>query len=131
MHEFSLVESMIGLVLESAAENGITRVSAVKLVVGKLIMAQPELLRFSFDVLKKEETILKGAFLEIEEKPLMMRCGECGNSFPEYAEFICPSCGGTLEIITGKELYIEHYEGDSGEDDGVEGCNGAATPAGE
>ncbi|MEW6181885.1 MAG: hydrogenase maturation nickel metallochaperone HypA [Bacillota bacterium] len=113
MHEFSLVESMIGLVRESAAENGITRVSVVKLVVGRLVMAQPELLRFSFDVLK-EKTVLEGASLEIEERPVMMRCRGCGNSlYPEYVEFICPSCGETLEVITGKELYIEHYEGDS------------------
>ncbi|RJX21993.1 MAG: hydrogenase maturation nickel metallochaperone HypA [Ammonifex sp.] len=131
MHEFSLVESMIELVKQSAAENHITRVTSVKLIVGKLIMAQPELLRFSFDVLSGG-TILEGATLEIEERPLLMRCQGCGNEYaPDFFEVVCPECTGIGEVLSGKELHIEHYEGDSGEDDdGVEGGNGATPPAG-
>jgi hydrogenase nickel incorporation protein HypA/HybF len=131
MHEYSLIESMMELVKHSAAENGITRVYNVKLIVGQLIMAQPELLRFSFNILR-DGTILEEATLEIEERPLVMGCRECGNRYsPEFAEFICPECNGTAEVLSGKELYIEHYEGDSIEGgDGVEGGNGAAPPAG-
>ncbi|MCL6558984.1 MAG: hydrogenase maturation nickel metallochaperone HypA [Firmicutes bacterium] len=111
MHEFSLVESMVQLVKQSASENGIKRVSRVKLVVGKLIMAQPELLQFSFEILRGG-TVLEEATLEIEERPLVMRCRECGNSYsPELAEFFCPVCNGAAEVLSGKELYVEHYEG--------------------
>jgi hydrogenase nickel incorporation protein HypA/HybF len=131
MHEFSLVQSMMELVQQSAAENGITRVTSVKLIVGKLIMAQPELLRFSFGVLS-EGTILAGATLDIDERPLLMRCQECGNEYtPDFFEVVCPKCTGISIILSGKELHIEHYQGDSEEGDGgFEGGNGATPPAG-
>jgi len=103
---------MMSLIKESAERNNIVRVLRVKLVVGKLILAQPELLRFAFETLSPG-TIFEGATLEIDERPLVMRCERCGNSStPEYPEFFC-ECGGTNEIVSGEELYVEHYEGDT------------------
>lgn len=131
MHELSLVESMMSSIAESAAENNIIRVIRVKLVVGRLNLAQPELLQFAFEALRAG-TIFEGATLEIEERPLLMRCRKCGETFaPDYVNFFCPGCGGQAEIIAGQELYIEHYEGETGEDaDGAEGGNGPAAPEG-
>ncbi|MDI6632468.1 MAG: hydrogenase maturation nickel metallochaperone HypA, partial [Thermoanaerobacteraceae bacterium] len=111
MHELSLVESMMSSIAESAAENNIIRVIRVKLVVGRLNLAQPELLQFAFDALRTG-TIFEAATLEIEERPLVMRCRKCGGTFtPDYVNFFCPGCGGQAEIVAGQELYIEHYEG--------------------
>ncbi|MEW6574077.1 MAG: hydrogenase maturation nickel metallochaperone HypA [Bacillota bacterium] len=130
MHELSLISSMMSLIKENTEKNNIVRVLSIKLVVGKLILAQPELLRFAFETLSTG-TIFEGATLEIEERPLVMRCRKCGNtSTPEYAQYFC-RCGGTNELVSGEELYVEHYEGDSGEgDDGSQGCNGTAPPEG-
>lgn len=130
MHELGLIDSMMSLIKESAERNNIVRVLSVKLVVGKLILAQPELLRFAFETLSPG-TIFEGATLEIDERPLVMRCQKCGNtSTPEYAQYFC-RCGGTNEIVSGEELYVEHYEGDTEEGgDGAEGRNGTAPPEG-
>ncbi|MEW6446743.1 MAG: hydrogenase maturation nickel metallochaperone HypA [Bacillota bacterium] len=130
MHELGLIDSMMSLVKESAEKNNIVRVLSIKLVVGKLILAQPELLRFAFEALSPG-TIFEGARLEIEERPLVMCCQKCGNtSSPEYAQYFC-QCGGTNKIVSGEELYVANYEGDTGEDeDGAEGRNGTAPPTG-
>ena len=133
MHELSLVEAMMSSVAESAAENNITRVVRIKIVVGKLNLAQPELLRFAFNALQAG-TVFEGATLEIEERPLVTRCQKCGNTCaPEYPAYFCSLCGGRVEVVTGQELYIEHYEGETGGDgdkDGAKGSDGPAAPEG-
>ncbi|ACX53089.1 hydrogenase nickel insertion protein HypA [Ammonifex degensii KC4] len=117
MHELSIVQSMMELIQESAAANRVRRVTKVKLVVGQLTLAQPDLLQFAFATLAPE-TIFEGAVLEIEERPLVMRCRQCGETFkPEYIQYACPSCGGRCEVVSGKELYVDFYEGDTEEEE--------------
>lgn len=115
MHEFSLIESVLGMVKESAAQNSITKVNRVKLVVGKLSMALPDSLHFAFDAIRATEVLFRNANLEIEEKEIMVSCQQCQQTFPmedRYC-FVCPWCSSTaIEIIQGRELYLDYYEGE-------------------
>ncbi|RDV84704.1 hydrogenase maturation nickel metallochaperone HypA [Ammonifex thiophilus] len=129
MHELSIVQSMMELIQESAAANRVRRVTKVKLVVGQLTLAQPDLLQFAFATLKPD-TIFEEAVLEIEERPLVMRCRQCGETFePEYIQYACPSCGGRCEVVSGKELYVDFYEGDTEEEEHGDKSGDGATAA--
>ena len=115
MHEFALIEGVLGLVRDSALQNNIRRVERIKLVVGKLSMALPDSLQFAFEAIKAGEELFRQADLEIEEKEIVCRCGQCHQSFAveDSVSFICPHCGSVnIEIIQGRELYIDCYEGE-------------------
>ncbi|MEN6463017.1 MAG: hydrogenase maturation nickel metallochaperone HypA [Syntrophomonas sp.] len=114
MHELALMGNVIDIVRHSALDNNISKVNKLKLVVGKLSMALPDSLQFAFQVLG-QDAMFKQAVLEIAEKKIVCYCNECQQQFAvenDYC-FICPLCGQNgVDIIAGRELYLEYYEGD-------------------
>lgn len=114
MHEVGLIQGAIDILRRSVAERGLSRVTRVRLVVGKLTAAQPEALSFAFEVLSQEEPWLKGALLEIEEKEPVASCRGCGERQPLCDHrLVCAGCGGRdLQIVEGRELLVDFYEGD-------------------
>ena len=65
MHELSITRSVVEAVAERADGSRVTR---VRLQIGKQSAVMPEAIRFCFD-LCAEDTLLAGARLEIEETP--------------------------------------------------------------
>lgn len=115
MHEASLITGMMDLLRESARQNNINKINKVKLVVGKFTMALPDSLQFAFKALGQEE-LFKDAELEIEEQDIVCQCNSCGHQFPvrNGYVFMCPVCSGNqVDIISGRDLFVEYYEGDS------------------
>ncbi|MCR4399386.1 MAG: hydrogenase maturation nickel metallochaperone HypA [Syntrophomonadaceae bacterium] len=115
MHEMGLMQALLDTVRGSAEQHGITRVKKIRLVVGEMTMAQPHSLQFAFGVLS-QEPLFQGAVLEIEARPLVATCKECGGSFSPGRDycFICPGCQGQgVEITSGRELFVDYYEGDA------------------
>lgn len=114
MHELALIESVLTMVQENAQTNNIKNINLVKLVVGRFSMAVPESLQFAFEALKDKD-MFAGAVLEIKETPIICRCQACGNEFEvdDTYRFKCPQCGDSaIEIISGRELYVDYYEGE-------------------
>lgn len=115
MHELSLMQSVMDIVKNSAIQNNINRVNKVKLVVGKFSMALPDSLHFAFEAITGVEELFKDAVLEIEIKDILCHCQQCQQTIQiedEY-HFICSICGSNkVEIIQGRELYLDYYEGD-------------------
>ncbi len=111
MHEYSVTEELLQLVLERAREAGAKRVVGAHLVVGELTGLVDESLRFYFEILS-EGTEAEKATLSILRVPAKARCGHCENEFqPGPADWACPSCGGGLkEIVGGRELYLESID---------------------
>lgn len=68
MHEVSLVLSLVKEIAESARSNGLTRVTRVKLVIGRDRLVLPDSLLFAFAQLKREP-LAPDAELVIEERP--------------------------------------------------------------
>jgi len=115
MHELSLMQSVMDIVKDSATQNNIKRVNKVKLVVGKFSMALPDSLHFAFEAISGVEELFQGAVLEIEAKEILCRCQQCQQTIQieDTYHFICSGCGSNqLEIIQGRELYLDYYEGD-------------------
>lgn len=113
MHEFSMVNALMETVLKSAEENDISKVTKVKLIIGELHGALPDLLTFAFETLS-QDTVCSGAELEIEIRKLALQCVACGHTFAEEKlPKVCPVCGGyDLKIVAGRELHLDYYEGD-------------------
>ncbi|MDP8214727.1 MAG: hydrogenase maturation nickel metallochaperone HypA [Candidatus Euphemobacter frigidus] len=113
MHEWAIADNLVKLVAAAARREDLESVSKVVIRVGALQQVVPETLEMAFRMMA-EETEIAGARLKIEPVLLKLRCRNCqtittGNDFV----FTCQKCGGVdLEIISGKELYIDYMEGE-------------------
>ncbi len=110
MHEASLVEGILKIALEVAAENRAEKISAIGLKIGDMAGVELDALNFSFDVLKKN-TIAENAALKINHVPIIAQCNKCGKTFniARY-NFFCPECGGILILKSGRELLVEFVD---------------------
>lgn len=111
MHELSITQSMLDLVLEQAQNAGAKEVGKINLVLGEMTGVVDRSVRFYFDFLSKG-TAAEGAKLSFKLIPTTARCRNCGQDF-ELGEFdwTCPRCqGNNIEIVGGKELFVESIE---------------------
>jgi hydrogenase nickel incorporation protein HypA/HybF len=111
MHELSITQSMLDLVLEQAEKAGAKEVGKINLVIGEMTGVVDRAVQFYFDFLSRG-TAAEGATLSFEVIPTTARCRNCEKEF-ELGEFdwTCPYCkGNNIEIIGGKELFVESIE---------------------
>ncbi len=114
MHELSIVEGVMNMVRESALQSNIKKVNKLKLVIGRLAMVLPDSLQFCFQALSQDE-LFRDAVLEIEQREIQIRCAQCREQYvlEDVYSYICPGCGANqVEIIQGRELYLDYYEGE-------------------
>jgi hydrogenase nickel incorporation protein HypA/HybF len=112
MHEMGIALQIIEIATESIpADAGDVRVEKINLKIGKLAAVVPDSLQFCFDVAIKDTT-LDGAKLVIQELPVTARCRDCDLRWTlSGPAFTCEKCnGGSLEILSGRELDIESIE---------------------
>ena len=111
MHEYSITESLIALILEEGERVRAEKVRSINLVIGELAAILPECIEMYFAVIAKG-TILEDAQLNFKEVQAELRCNLCGEIFLKNKNRLeCPECGG-LGVFTdkGKEFYIESIE---------------------
>ena len=111
MHELAITQSMLDLVLRQAEEAEAEKVEKINLVLGEMTGVVGRCLQFYFDFLSKG-TPAEGAALNFKVIPTTARCRDCAKEF-KLGEFdwTCPHCqGNNMEIIGGKELYVESIE---------------------
>lgn len=133
MHEMSIAQSILEIVLEEGRRHGLEQVKTIRLQVGEMAAVVPESLTFCFNLIS-ENSIASGAVLEIESIPVVAKCSDCSTLFEvENLTFICPECGApALELVSGRELSLLNIEGETGDHDGsVEDTSGAEHPAGQ
>ncbi|MEW5762532.1 MAG: hydrogenase maturation nickel metallochaperone HypA [Bacillota bacterium] len=131
MHELGLIQAAMEEIERAARANHIARVVKIRLVVGKFTAALPDALQFAFQALSPG-TIFEGATLEIEEVNIRLRCPSCGReTTAEDITYWCPACGARAEVVGGKELYIDYFEGDEEEGLEDEGSAGPEAAAGQ
>src|SRR5574337_1731864 len=105
MHELSLCESIVELVVESATRERMARISRVSVEIGAGAAVDAEALRFCFPV-AAEGAVAASAELAIVEVSLAARCNSCGAEFkPDTLFDPCPACGGAGRTIrSGREM---------------------------
>ena len=117
MHELSVANEIVKLVIREAGKRGAKQVKSVHLVVGKLTHLNKEQLTFCYNVLKRD-TILKGSRLIITEQEPKVECSSCGYLGPIskvtddelglwVVSLTCPKCGEHVEIKEGLECRIK------------------------
>jgi hydrogenase nickel incorporation protein HypA/HybF len=111
MHELSVTEQLLEIVLDHARKAEAKRVLKVNLVIGELTGFVGESIQFCFDMLSKE-TEAESASLSISRIPAKATCKQCKMEFhPEGMEWFCPACGGPAEeVMGGREFYVESIE---------------------
>jgi hydrogenase nickel incorporation protein HypA/HybF len=113
MHELKIAEDLSVIVLEAAKNGNLSKVTRVNIIFGQMIQIVPDIFEFAFRE-SVRETIAESAEIDIEIKPVKMKCRGCGNDFRvRENRFECEKCGSSdLEIINGKELFIKSIEGE-------------------
>ncbi len=114
MHEMAIAENILQIIEDELAKNHCTKLTLVRVRYGALSQVVPDSLQFCFEAVIKDGPH-EGARLEMEEVPLILRCGMCQQSFSpaEGSPFEpCPHCEQTLghEVEQGRELYVQHLE---------------------
>lgn len=115
MHELSIMEGVLDMIRENAEQNNISHINKINLVIGKLSMVLPDSLQFCFQALSSQEEMFQNAVLEIEERKTVIHCSVCDRHFTleDGLCLICPECNGNnVAIISGREMYLDYYEGD-------------------
>lgn len=113
MHELSIAEELLNIIVETAKVNNLSKVTGIKLKIGEMRGVVPESLSFAFEVIGKG-TVAEGAVIKIIEIKTKASCKKCGKEFSvEDYYFICPECGNIdVVVIEGKELIIDSLEGE-------------------
>jgi len=117
MHELSVTEGLIRIVVDEAKSRNIKKISRINLVIGELNSIIDESVQFYYDILSKG-TAAEGAVLSFKKIAAEFSCRSCGNVFERQTHaFICPKCGGKGVIANrGQEFYIESIEVETDED---------------
>jgi hydrogenase nickel incorporation protein HypA/HybF len=111
MHEQSIVESLLALALQNAAKANARKIIGIHLVVGDYTGVVEDAVNFYFGFLSKD-TIAAGASIRYTHVSGQLRCRDCDVLFPlQKHAYCCPKCAGNrIEIVGGRELYIETME---------------------
>ena len=119
LHELSIAESLLEIVVDESKKHGLERVNKIRLQIGEFAAVVPESLTFCFEMVSRD-TIASGALIEIETVGIVARCDKCDFSFEVRDQvFLCPRCGEpALELLSGRELSVMSIEGETGEEDG-------------
>lgn len=110
MHELGIAGEIVTAAVAEARRHHAGRVTGVKVQVGVLRGIVPESLRLFFTHASRE-TVAENARLEVDEEPLTIECGKCGET-PAYSLTLsCPRCGdGEVRIRGGDSLRIVSVE---------------------
>jgi hydrogenase nickel incorporation protein HypA/HybF len=116
MHEFSIAQKIVNLVLEEGEKHDARKVTEIELLIGEFNNIVPESLLFSMEVLSKG-TIAEGAAVRIEKDPVKIACRGCGaeGAPADPLVFVCPACGSPgVEIRGGRALNVVGFSIEDG-----------------
>lgn len=119
MHEFGIAKSLVENVENAAIQNRAIEISEVIVEVGELSFISIDSLRFAYNALIKDNSILAGSKLTIREISAKVSCRNCGYEGPlkKYDDpgshfitpvFACPECQGKIDILQGRECTIKN-----------------------
>ena len=101
MHEMSLAESVREIVEGTARANGSSRVTVVRLEIGRLSLVEVDAMRFAFDVVQRG-SVAEGARLDIVETDGTAWCMPCSEPVVVARRGDpCPRCGSHQLQVTG------------------------------
>ncbi len=112
IHELSIALSLLDEIGDAAAREGASRVTSVRLRIGRLSGVTADALTFAWD-LARADTVASEAELRIEEIPVTVMCAQCRREGEprEGGGLICNACGAPAPtILRGRELELVAME---------------------
>ena len=111
MHEMSLCEGIREIVETQARAHNATRITRVRLEIGRFSGVEKDALAFAFDVVMRG-SVAEGADLVMLDVPGTAMCFDCGHEV-QISERLdpCPDCGGGKLLPTGgNDMRIKDLE---------------------
>lgn len=100
MHEYSLMEALIGRVREEAERRGAVCVRCLSVRVGELSGVDPDLFQAAYETFR-QGTICEGAALSLRRVPATWSCPACGREIERGAPLRCPVCREPARLEEG------------------------------
>lgn len=113
MHELSIMQNTMNIILKIANENNLRTITKVTLKIGELCGVMDDSLNFAFEICTKD-TLAFGSELYIDRIQAIAFCENCLIKYKiDHYHKLCPSClKPSFKIINGYEMYIDSIEGD-------------------
>jgi hydrogenase nickel incorporation protein HypA/HybF len=114
VHEFSLAEQVLAIVLAAARDNGLSRVGEVHMEIGQLSGVSLEALTFAWEFMRAGDPLTAEATLDITRPAGHGICKACGYDGPVTEPLrLCPQCGESqLELTAGLEFNVLSISGE-------------------
>ncbi len=94
MHECSITSSIVEIVKRIVKEKNLERVERVDIEINPLSSLEAESIKFYYEFLTKDDSILKKSRLKFYNIYLKIKCEHCGKSYKvESFPTKCPACG--------------------------------------
>jgi len=113
MHELSIMENVLEIVIDFSKKNHANKVKKINLVVGSLSGIIPHWAELFFQMISRD-SIAEHATLSFDIIPARIICRDCGAS-TEFTNvnmvFHCSYCGSDeVGLVSGKEFLVDSIE---------------------
>ncbi|TCV99267.1 hydrogenase maturation nickel metallochaperone HypA [Biostraticola tofi] len=112
MHEITLCQHALDIMLQHAVRQQAQRIRAVWLEIGAFSCVEAEALRFCFDVVCRD-TLAQGCQLHIDQQQAHCWCHDCQREVELLAikVVLCPLCGSrNLQVDADDGMTIKRME---------------------
>jgi hydrogenase nickel incorporation protein HypA/HybF len=109
VHEYSIIQSLVGRVEAEARKRKATAIHRLKVRIGELAGVDPELLATAYDTFRAG-TVCAAASLEIVRVPARWTCRTCGVAIPVGAVLRCAACDEPATLVEGDDIILDQIE---------------------
>ena len=109
MHEYSVIQALMGRVEAEASARQAVAVHRVRIRIGEVSGIEPDLLVTAFDMVRGEG-ICRAARLEIERVAARWGCPQCGGTIRLGDVLQCPDCSRPAALLAGDEIMLDQIE---------------------
>ena len=112
MHELGLVFHMVDLLEKVGEENELTHIERVVLDLGEVSGVLVDQLQDCWKWASAKSEVLTGAVLEVNQRPAVTICNDCGRTYPTVAHGrICPHCESpNTVLVSGNQMEVREVE---------------------
>lgn len=113
MHEISLVQNLFHQLADLAVDNKMSKVVSVTMQIGPLSGVVIDSFQFGFDVLSRDDDLIRGAQLIINTTAVTYRCSRCNDTQQTRGAKpdSCRKCGELFLFAEGgDELILQQVE---------------------
>ena len=107
MHEYSLVQALVGRVEEEVRRREGAKVHRLRVKLGELSGVDRELFATAYDMFRAG-TVCAEAALDVTSVPARWQCPKCSRSIARGEKLQC--CGAPARLIEGDDLLLDQIE---------------------